>query len=46
MLEATLGLATIFNNAEVQSLDDDFPVAVPFTTIAAAPIRARVHQRN
>lgn len=45
MLEATLGLATIIKNAEVQSLDDDFPVTVPFTTIAAAPIRARVHQR-
>ena len=46
MLEATLGLATIVKNAEVQSLDDDFPVTVPFTTIAAAPIRARVRSRN
>lgn len=46
MLEATLGLATIIRQAEVQSLDDDFPVAVPFTTIAAAPIPARVHSRR
>jgi cytochrome P450 len=46
MLEATLGLATIIRRAEIQSLDEDFPVAVPFTTIAAAPIRARVHTRN
>jgi cytochrome P450 len=46
MLEATLGLATIIKNAEIQSLDDDFPVAVPITTVAAAPIRARVHSRN
>ena len=46
MLEATLGLAAIIRNAEIQSLDDDFPLAVPFTTVAAAPIRARVHPRN
>jgi hypothetical protein len=26
--------------------DDDFPVAVPLTMVAAAPIRARVHSRN
>jgi cytochrome P450 len=46
MLEATLGLATIIKNAEIQSLDDDFPLAVPLTMVAAAPIRARVHPRN
>lgn len=46
MLEATLGLATIIRLAEIRSLDDDFPLAVPFTTVAAAPIRARVHPRN
>jgi len=46
MLEATLGLATTIRLAEVRSLDDDFPLAVPFTTIAAAPIRARVRPRN
>jgi cytochrome P450 len=46
MLEATLGLATIIRHTDIQSLDDDFPVAVPFTTVAAAPIRARVRPRK
>ena len=46
MLETTLGLATIIRLAEIQSLDDDFPLAVPFTVVAAAPIRARVRLRN
>jgi hypothetical protein len=46
MLEATLGLATIIPNTEIESLDDDFPVAVPLTMVAAAPIRARIHSRN
>lgn len=46
MLEATLGLAAIIRNAEIQSLDADFPLATPFTTVAAAPIRARARPRN
>ena len=46
MLEATLALASIIRRVEIRSLDDDFPLAVPFTTVAAAPIRARVHPRN
>ncbi len=46
MLEATLGLASILRNAEIQLLDDDFPLAVPFTMVAAAPILARVRPRN
>jgi len=46
MLEATLGLATIIRNTEIQSLDDDFPLALPLTMVAAAPIRARVQPRN
>jgi cytochrome P450 len=46
MLEATLGLATIIRHTEIQSLDDDFPLAVPFTMVAAAPIRALVRPRN
>lgn len=45
MLEATLGLATIIRHTEIQSLDDDFPLAVAFTMVAAAPIRARVRPR-
>lgn len=46
MLEATLGLATIIRTVEVESLHDDFPVAVPFTTVADGPIMARVKPRT
>jgi hypothetical protein len=46
MLEATLALATIVRRVEIDSLDDDFPLAVPFTMVAAAPIRARVRRRH
>ena len=45
MLEATLALATIIGRNEIHSLDDDFPLATPFTMVAAAPIRALVHPR-
>ncbi len=46
MLEATLGLATIIRRVEIQPLHDDFPLAVPFTMVAGAPIRIRVRARN
>ncbi|WP_275571805.1 cytochrome P450 [Mycolicibacterium vanbaalenii] len=46
MLEATLALATIIRSAEIQSLDPHFPMIVPFTTVAAEPIRARVKSVN
>jgi cytochrome P450 len=46
MLEATLALATIVRQVEIRSLDDDFPVATPFTLVAAAPIRAQVQPRD
>ena len=42
MLEATLGLATIIRSTEISSIETDFPMIVPFTTVAAMPIRARV----
>ena len=45
MLEATLALATIVRAARIDSLDDDFPLATPFTVVAAEPIDARVHAR-
>lgn len=45
MLEATLALATIVRAARIESLTDDFPLATPFTVVAAAPIDARVHAR-
>ena len=46
MLEATLALATIIGRTEIQSTHNHFPMIVPFTTVAAAPIRARVNDRN
>jgi cytochrome P450 len=46
MLEATLALATIVRAARIESLNDDFPLATPFTVVAAEPIDARVHART
>jgi cytochrome P450 len=46
MLETTLALATIVRSVEIRSLDKDFPVEVPFTTVAKGPIRARVDARR
>jgi len=46
MLEVTLALATLIREAEIRSLDDDFPLALHFTMIAGAPIRARVRSRR
>lgn len=45
MLEATLALATIVRRVEICSLEDDFPIETPFTTVAAGPIQARVRNR-
>jgi cytochrome P450 len=42
MLQATLALATIIRRTEIHSSKPEFPVIVPFTTIAAEPIRAEV----
>jgi cytochrome P450 len=46
MLEATLALATIIRRTESHSRNDDFPVPLPFTMAAAAPVLAQVHARN
>jgi cytochrome P450 len=46
MLESTLALATIARRVEIQSLEPEFPVAVPFTTVAGGPIPARVTPRR
>ncbi len=46
MLELTLALATIIRRREIRSLEDDFPLATPFTTVAARPIPARVRARK
>jgi cytochrome P450 len=45
-LEATLALATIIRSVEIRSADPDFPVEVPFTTVADGPVRARVSARD
>lgn len=45
MLEATLALATIVRGVEIRSQRDDFPLATPFTTVAAEPVPARINRR-
>lgn len=45
MLEATLALANIVRSTEIDSVSDDFPLAVPFTAVAARPILATAHRR-
>ena len=37
MLELTLALGTIIRDIEIRSGADDFPLAVPFTTVADDP---------
>ncbi len=46
MLEAALALATIVQRAEICSITDRFPVAVPFTTVASEPVTAVVRRRR
>lgn len=46
MMEATLGRATLVRQAEIRSLDDEFPVALHFSMIAGGPIRAHVKRRH
>ncbi len=46
MLEATLALATIVRRAELRSENEEFPVATPFTMVAASPIWATVCWRR
>jgi hypothetical protein len=46
MLETTLALATIVRSTRLTSLHDEFPVDVPFTTVARGPIPARVESRR
>jgi cytochrome P450 len=45
-LETTLALGTIIRALEIRSADEDFPVDVPFTTVAKGPIWARVSPRR
>ncbi|HSF99259.1 MAG TPA: cytochrome P450 [Ornithinibacter sp.] len=46
MLEATLGLATLVRAVRVESLEPEFPLAVPFTMTAGGPIPAVVTARS
>ena len=46
LLETTLALATIIAATEIRSSSDDFPVEVPYTTVAKGPIRVRVSARS
>ncbi len=45
-LETTLALATIVRAMRIDSCGDDFPVDVPFTTVAHGPIPARLSPRS
>ncbi|HEY5880066.1 MAG TPA: cytochrome P450 [Nakamurella sp.] len=46
MLEATLGLATVIGKARIESLDEDFPIGLPFTLTAGGPVPARITARR
>lgn len=45
MYEAVLALAAIIRSAEIDSITTEFPLAVPFTMVAGAPIPAHVRRR-
>lgn len=45
MLEAALALGTIVRSTQIHSLEHDFPLEVPYTTVAAGPIWAQVTRR-
>lgn len=45
MLVTTLALTTILRSVQIRSLDNDFPLSSPCTTVAAGPIPARVEAR-
>ena len=40
--DSTLALVTIIRRCEVQSSAEDFPIEMPFTSVAARPIPAHV----
>jgi cytochrome P450 len=45
MLELALAVATIVRTVELRSAQEEFPMATPFTLVAAAPITARITRR-
>jgi hypothetical protein len=46
MLETTLAMATIVRSIEIRSASNEFPVDVPFTTVAHGPTWAQVRPRS
>jgi cytochrome P450 len=46
MLVTTLALATIVRSVRIRSVDNDFPLESPCTTVAKGPIPARVDARQ
>jgi cytochrome P450 len=45
MLVTTLALATIVRSVRIRSMDNDFPLESPYTTVAKGPIAAHVDAR-
>jgi cytochrome P450 len=45
-LETTLAMATIVRSMTIRSINDEFPVDVPFTTVAKGAVPARVELRE
>jgi cytochrome P450 len=45
-LETTLAMATIVRSMKLRSIEDEFPVDVPFTTVAKGPVPAHVEPRE
>jgi cytochrome P450 len=46
MLVTTLALATIVRSTRIRSMDEDFPLETPYTTVAKGPIPAHVDARR
>ena len=46
MTEAAIALATLVRAVDFDSVEDDFPVALPFTLTAAGPVPVRVRPRG
>jgi cytochrome P450 len=46
MAEAAIALATLVRAVDFDSLEEDFPVALPFTLTAAGPVPVRVQPRD
>lgn len=45
MLEMTLGLAAVVGAGRIDALDEEFPIALPFTLTAGGPVPARITAR-